>query len=374
MATRRKQTGKGGPARPGRRKNVDAGMKLLFMDRRMVEAFFLAFFVVCGRGAGIAFETLRLLSGEIPSVGPEGARQIDLLWKGRMRDGAPFRLILEIQGQWDRGIVRRMFEYCSLLLISRFRGAPHGSLPFLMPVVLYCGPKRRKAGAPSLLDSFVDVPRAWLANQLGIDIVLVDLNRIASETLPAGNPFRVLLEVLEALAAGSPDVLEKLGGFAGTIVAEPELCGIMADVLQHAFFGGERNRTHWIRRLTKRQLMDLMQGKATKEEKMLWYEGFSNREELLVEKGVLQGLERGRAEGVEMGRAEGVAKGRVEGMASLVAKRFGERVADDALPFIAGVSDPAALDRIDSLFLGSDDGEEFLGRLREAGPANGHAG
>jgi len=112
-----------------------------------------------------------------------------------------------------------MFECCSLLLIGRFRGAPHGSLPFLMPVALYCGPRPRKTGAPSLLESFVDVPRAWLANQLGIDIVPVDLNLVASEILPAGNPFRVLLEVLEALAAGSPDILENLGGFAGTIVA-----------------------------------------------------------------------------------------------------------------------------------------------------------
>jgi len=105
-----------------------------------------------------------------------------------------------------------------------------------------------------------------------------------------------------------------------------------------------------------------MQGKVTKEEKMLWYEGFTNREELLLERGVLEGMERG------------VAKGRAEGMASLVAKRFGERMAGAALPFIAGVSGPAALDRIDSLFLGSDDGEEFLGRLREAGPANGRTG
>jgi len=120
-----------------------------------------------------------------------------------------------------------------------------------MPVALYSGPRRRETGAPSLLDSFVDVPRAWLANQLGIDIEPVDLNPVASETLPEGNPFRVLLEVLAALAAGSPVVIDKLDGFAGTIMAEPALCGVMADVLQHAFFGGERSRTHWIRGLTK---------------------------------------------------------------------------------------------------------------------------
>jgi len=54
MAKRRKRTGNGASARTGRRKNVDASMKLLFMDRRMVEASCLAFFVACGRGAGTA--------------------------------------------------------------------------------------------------------------------------------------------------------------------------------------------------------------------------------------------------------------------------------------------------------------------------------
>jgi len=378
MARRRKQTRNGASAGTGKRRNVDASMKLLLADPRMVEALFLAFLTACGRAADIGFETLRRLSGELPSVGPEGTRQIDLLWKGRMQDGTPFRLILEIQGQWHRRIVWRMFEYCSLLLMGRFRDAPHGSLPFLMPVVFYCGPRRRKTGAPSLLESFVKTPKAWLANQLGVDIALIDLNLFASENLPEGNPFRVLLEVLEALAAGSPDVIEKLGGFAGTIVAEPALCGIMADVLQHAFFGGERNRTHWIRLLSRRQLMDLMQGKATTEEKVLYYEGFTNREELLVEKGVLEGLERGRIEGIERGRIEGIERGRAEEradrMASLVTKRFGEHVAGAAMPFIAGVSDSVVLERIDSLFLDSDDGDEFLGRLKEVGPVNGHAG
>jgi len=77
-----------------------------------------------------------------------------------------------------------------------------------MPLALHCGPKRRRTGAPSLLESFVDVPKAWLSNQLGIDIVPVDLNLIASETLPEGNPFRALPA---ALAAGSPDIVGKLG-------------------------------------------------------------------------------------------------------------------------------------------------------------------
>jgi len=107
--------------------------------------------------------------------------------------------------------------------------------------------------------------------------------------------------------------------------------------------------------------MDLMPGKATKEERVLYYEGFTNREELLVEKGVLEGIERGRAEE------------RADRMASLVTKRFGEHVAGAVMPFIAGVSDPVVLERIDSLFLDSDDGEEFLGRLKEVGPVNGHA-
>jgi len=39
----------------------------------MVQALFLALFATCGWAAGIAFESLRRLSGELPSVRPEGA-------------------------------------------------------------------------------------------------------------------------------------------------------------------------------------------------------------------------------------------------------------------------------------------------------------
>jgi len=72
MATRRKRTENGAPAGTGKRKNVDARMKLLLADPRMVEASFLAFLAACGRAADIDFKTLCLLFGELPWPGRRG--------------------------------------------------------------------------------------------------------------------------------------------------------------------------------------------------------------------------------------------------------------------------------------------------------------
>jgi len=117
MKARQKQGGKDLPAKPMQRKNVDASMELLFADPRMVEACLLT---ACGRAAGIDFGSLRQVAGELPSVGPERTRHIDLLWKGRTQGGSPFRPILDIQWQWNRRIVRKVFGHCSLPLMGRF--------------------------------------------------------------------------------------------------------------------------------------------------------------------------------------------------------------------------------------------------------------
>jgi len=45
-----------------------------------------------------------------------------------------------------------------------------------------------------------------------------------------------------------------------------------------------------------------------------------------------------------------------------------------ALPFIADVPESAVLDRIDSLCVDSDHGEELPGRLKATDLANGHVG
>jgi len=89
MAPPRKPTGNGAPAGTGKRKNVDVGMKQPFADSRMVEAFFPAFLAACGRAAGIDFEALRQLSGELPRSARK--RLGDLAsGGGRIRLGAAF--------------------------------------------------------------------------------------------------------------------------------------------------------------------------------------------------------------------------------------------------------------------------------------------
>jgi len=91
---------------------------------------------------------------------------------------------------------------------------------------------------------------------------------------------------------------------------------------------------------------------------MYHYEGYSNFAELRVAEGRRQGL------------AEGLAKGR----AALAARRFGDEVAEAALPVMAGVSGPAEWDEVDDLLLNSASGEQFLRGLKGVARVNGSAG
>jgi len=49
----------------------------------------------------------------------------------------------------------------------------------------------------------------------------------------------------------------------------------------------------------------------------------------------------------------------------LAAKRFGGDMVAVALPFLAGISDPADLDAVDDLFLGCSSGKRLLGDLKK---------
>jgi len=247
----------------------------------------------------------------------------------------------------------RLLLYCAFLWAARMRGSEGGRepLPFLLPILFHCGPQRRGEDVPSLFDCLVSVPEGWRSMQPDQDLLLIDLGRLEIGRLPEDNPFRVLLEVLDAVARRSREVFVKLGGFARTIVADPVYCDMMADVLLHAFFLGDGSGPPWFLALSKQELKDLMMGKVKEERMELYYEGVSNYDELV--------------------RSEGRQEGRVEVMASLLGKRFGESVARTALPIIKGMSDPAVLEDVDDLLLKSPSGDDFLERLKGVGVANG---
>jgi len=61
-------------------------------------------------------------------------------------------------------------------------------------------------------------------------------------------------------------------------------------------------------------------------------------------------------------------------MVSLVGRRFGGEAARIASPFLSGISDSAALDKVDDLFLMSKDEDQFLRGLRGIAGLNGSAG
>jgi len=80
----------------------------------------------------------------------------------------------------------------------------------------------------------------------------------------------------------------------------------------------------------------------------------------------------GRMDDIPMARSE--ARGRTGHMVSLVGRRFGGEAAKIASPFLSGISDSAALDKVDDLFLRSKDEDQFLCGLRGIAGLNGSAG
>jgi len=115
-----------------------------------------------------------------------------------------------------------------------------------------------------------------------------------------------------------------------------------------------RTNPHWIQTLTRDELVAIMLDRLTEEQRMYHYEGYSNFAELRVAEGRRQGL--------------------AEGRASLAARRFGDEVAEAALPVMAGVSGPAEWEAIDDLLLNSASGEQFLRGLKGVARVNGSAG
>jgi len=111
---------------------------------------------------------------------------------------------------------------------------------------------------------------------------------------------------------------------------------------------------------------------------MYFYEGYSNFAELRVAEGVEKGRRLGLAEALAERRCQGFAEGRRQGLAkaraALAARRFGDKVAEAALPVMAGISGPAEWNAIDDLLLNSAAGEQFLRGLNDVARVNGSAG
>jgi len=220
----------------------------------------------------------------------------------------------------------------------------------------------------SLLDC-LDPCVEWLRErQPAGGVVAVDLNRCRSESvrenralrrklgLARDNVMRVFLKVLEAGAANRADFVDRLRGFSIACAASLSVCHAFADLLQRAFFTGGEPGTNarWIQTLTRDEAVATMLGRLAEEQRMYHYEGYSNFAELRV--------------------AEGRRQGVAEGKASLAARRFGDEVAEAALPVMAGVSGPAEWDAVDDLLLNSASGEQFLYGLKGVARINGSAG
>jgi predicted transposase/invertase (TIGR01784 family) len=120
----------------------DLGYRSLFSYPRMVEEL-VREFVIEPWVDKLDFSTLKRANASY--VSPElRAREGDLLWKLRLRDGRPVYvyLLIEHQSRVDRYMAVRLMTYLGLLyqdLIKQGEVTADGRLPLVIPLVLYNG-------------------------------------------------------------------------------------------------------------------------------------------------------------------------------------------------------------------------------------------
>ena len=122
----------------------DLSYRLLFSERRLVEELIGGFFKDAW-AKRLDFTTLERMSSAYVSDDLQ-SREGDMVWKLRFDDGRPVYicLLLEFQSTPDPYMAVRMMGYEALFfqeLIRRRELLPGGTLPLVIPVVLYNGKK-----------------------------------------------------------------------------------------------------------------------------------------------------------------------------------------------------------------------------------------
>ena len=170
---------------------------------------------------------------------------------------------------------------------------PDGSLPAVLPIVLYTG--QRSWPPAELADPLPGLP-PYIADP---PYLLLDVRALAAHDLPQGNRLSVLVR-LET--ARSPEELLETLREALTWLGDDELGPVfvnwVSEVLMPLRFP-DADRT---------EIEDLQEGTT-----MLAETAKEWTEQWFAE-GLQEGLQQGRVEGLEQGRVQGLEQGRVQGL------------------------------------------------------------
>ena len=307
-------------------------------------------------------------------------RHGDLIWRVRFRDDRWLYLVLllEFQATVEPAMAVRILEYTALLyrrLVAHGVLREHGSLPPMLPVVLYNG--RRRWTAPVEVTNLLAAGSEVLAPyQPSQRYYVLDVARAADADLPAGNLVSALIG------------LEKTRDAAGLREALKALSSLLRqqkdDALTQAFVTWLHQGLRHAGRLPadgENPLAQLQETQTMLEETVREWtrEWLEQGRAQGIEQGLAQGIEQGRAQGIEQGRAQGIEngieKGRVQGieqgrheeralLCRLAARKFDAGAAEGLAAALAGVTDPDRLARVGDWIIECATASDLLARVR----------
>ncbi len=323
----------------------DSAYKLLFSRPRMVRDL-LDGFAARGWGAALDFDTLAPLPANFVSEDLE-QRHGDLAWRIRFRDDRWLYLVLllEFQATVDPAMAARMLAYTALLyqrVIADGVLREHGTLPPVLPVVLYNG--RRRWTAPVEMMDLVTTGSEMLAPyQPSQRYYLLDGARVVDADLPENNLVSALIGLEKTRdAAGLGEALHALSDLLREAGDAALTQAFMAWLQQGVRIAGRLPADH------REPLAQLQEGRTMLEE--------------TVREWTREWLEQGRAQGME----QGIEKGREEERALLcrqTARKFDAAAAEKLAAAIAGVTDPNRLARVGDWIIECATAAELLARV-----------
>ena len=277
--------------------------------------------------------TLRLLPAE--HVNPElRLRRGDLLWSVRRRSGSVLLIPVEAQSTPDERMAARVTTLTGLLYegIAPTMKGPDGSLPAVLPIVLYTG---QRSWPPAVLaDPLPGLP-PYIADP---PYLLLDVRALAAHDLPQGNRLSVLVR-LET--ARSPEELLETLREALTWLGDDELGPVfvnwVSEVLMPLRFP-DADRTE----IENLQEGTTMLAETAKEWTEQWF---------------AEGLQEGLQQGLEHQRSMALRQARL---------KFDGAVAERLSPILDRIADPAALTKVGDWVIQCRNGAELLSRAEAA--------
>ncbi len=341
-----------GKREPRPRPKHDASYKSFFARRRTVADTLRA--VAADIAPHLDLTTLERMPASFVTRALD-QRHADMLWRVQTTGGGWLYILvlLEFQSTVDRGMAVRMMEYTAAIWkrLEPDDLGPGGEYPFVLPVVIYNG-ERRWTAATDVRDLLLPMPEEVLGSLPRHRYLLVEVQATDPATLPPDNVLAMIArfeqaptaKALDELVAALPDWFRRarLPEFA-----EPFLTWVTHVLTQrHGERGKELQRK--LRREEEPGMTTLI------ERARQWGR---ERDQEWLQKGIDQGIERG----VERGRTEGER----ELVHRLVTRRFGPGTAEQLLPLLDRLSDPARIAAIADAVIECETADEFLKRVRE---------